>query len=150
MSEQENIQVVRRIFDALNSHDLETGSKYYSRDVRVEAPNVAGTMNLDQTRKDNQNFLTAFPDVHFDLKDIIAQGDRVAVSYMIKGTHKAPLANLNGDTIPATNRSVTQRGVSIFEIRNNQVSHQQDYWDQVTFLTQLGVISEQDLMRARR
>jgi predicted ester cyclase len=83
--------------------------------------------------------MDAFMDLHFDLKDIVAQGDKVAVSWIAKGTHGAPLRTPTGDSIPATNKKVTLPGCSIVEIRNSLITRQDIYWDQVKFLMQLEV-----------
>ena len=151
MSEQENIQIARKIIDNFNRHDPDANDQYLANDVRVEAAGTTGVMNKDQNRTYNHQFFDAFPDLHFDLKDTIAQGDKVAVVWVAKGTHKAPLATPTGQSIPATNRTVSMPGVTIVEFHNNMVVHQEIYWDQVAFLTQLGVLNPQELVsRAKR
>jgi steroid delta-isomerase-like uncharacterized protein len=151
VSEQENVTIVRKWFDNLNSHNLDHNDQFLANDVRVEAAGAPGVMNRDQGRAYNQQFLDAFPDLHFDLKDIIAQGDLVSVSWVAKGTHKAPLKyGSTGITLSPTNRMATVPGCTITEVRNNKIVRQSVYWDQVTFLTQLGVLTEQDIMASMR
>jgi steroid delta-isomerase-like uncharacterized protein len=146
MSEQENMKIVRTIFDKINSHDLKEIDKYLAEDFRSEASGVSNPMNKEQDRMYLRRYADAFPDLHYDLKDVIAQGDRVAVTWVAKGTHKAPLTMPNGDSIPATQKKATVSGSSFYEMRNNKISRQQIYWDPVDLLTQLGVIKMQDLM----
>jgi steroid delta-isomerase-like uncharacterized protein len=151
MSEQENIQIARKTIDNFNKHDPDANDQYLANDVRVDAAGSTGSMNKEQTRMYYHQFFDAFPDIHFDLKDTIAQGDKVAVVWVAKGTHKAPLVTLTGQSIPATNRTVVTPGVTIVEFRNNMVVRQEIYWDQVAFLTQLGVLNPQELVsRAKR
>ncbi len=145
MSEQENTQIVRRVFEYFNSHNPDAADQYLTDDVRVEASGAQGVLNKDQNRTYNRQFFDAFPDLHFDVKDIVAQGDRVATSWVVRGTHTAPLTMPNGDSLPPTNRKITVPGSTFIEFHGNKVTRQQIYWDQVTFLTQLGVITEQDL-----
>jgi steroid delta-isomerase-like uncharacterized protein len=98
-----------------------------------------------------RGFLEAFPDLHFDIKDIFAQGTKVAVSWVAKGTHDAPLRSQTGDSIPATHKKVTVPGCTIYEFRNEMVSRQEIYWDQMMFLTQLGLVADPtQLYRATR
>ncbi len=141
MSEQENITVVRKIFDGLNSHDLDIVDKYMASDVKTEAPGAPGLMDKQKDRMYTQQFINAFPDLRFDIRDIIAQGNWVAVTWTARGTHKAPLSTLQGDTIPPTNKSATVPGCTVVELKNEKVVRQHLYWDMVTLLTQLGVIT---------
>ncbi len=147
MSEQENIQMVRRTFEYFNNHKPDLADQYLADNVKIEAPGVQGTMTKDQNRMYNKRFFDAAPDLHFDVGDIIAQGDKVAASWVVHGTHRAPLTVPGGGTIPATNRPFTMPGCTIAEIHNNLVTRQQIYWDQVTFLTQLGLVTQEDLMQ---
>jgi len=52
--------------------------------------------------------------------------------------------------VPATNRKVTVPGVTIAEVRNNKITRQTITWDQMTFLMQLGLVTEQDVMAMTR
>jgi predicted ester cyclase len=97
-----------------------------------------------------QLFLEAFPDLHFDIKDVIAQGDKAAVSWVAKGTHTAPLKTPGGDPIPATNKKVTVPGSTIYEFRHNLIARQEIYWDQVAFLAQLELLGAVQSSRSGR
>ena len=37
---------------------------------------------------------SAFPDLHLDLQDVIAEGDRVAIRYTLQGSHEGELMGL--------------------------------------------------------
>lgn len=145
MSEQENINIVRKVFDGFNSHNLDATVYYLADSVKTTDPSYMDVMNKDQSRMYNKRFIDAFPDLHFELKDIVAQGNCVAISWMAKGTHKAPLQNPMGDPIPATNRSVQVHGCTVCELQDNMIVRQEIYWDQLTFLTQLGILNLQEL-----
>ena len=151
MSEQENMKIVRMIYENINSRELEKNDKYLADDFRSEVPGVPNSMNKQQSRENLHQYLEAFPDLRYDLKDIIAQGDKVAVTWVVKGTHKAPLILTNGDKIPATQKKATVSGGTVLEMRNNKVVRQQMHWDMLDLLSQLGVVRMQDIMsRASR
>ena len=145
MSEQENIQIVRRTFDFFNSHKPDSADQYLAENIQAEAPGVPGPMNKAQIHTYNHRFFDAFPDIHFDVGDIIAQGDRVCATWVSKGTHTAAFTLPTGTSIPPTNKKVSVSGCTVVELRNNLVTRQQIYFDQVTFLMQLGLMTEQDL-----
>ncbi|MGE5222244.1 MAG: ester cyclase [Omnitrophica WOR_2 bacterium] len=139
MSEQENIKIVRQLFDDLNSHDLDAGDRLMSNNVMTETPGSQGPMDKARNRLYEKQFIDAFPDLHFDVRDVIAQGDKVSVTWRVKGTHKGPLLSPKGDTLPATNKKIDLPGCTIYQISRDKVVHQEIYWDMVTLLTQLGV-----------
>ncbi len=146
MSEQENIKLTRQYIENLNKHNNEGNRQYLADDTRTEATGEQKPLNREQTLKFNQQFLDAFPDLHFDVKEIIAQGDHVVTSWVATGTNSSPLRLSNGGSLPTTGRKVSVPGVTISEVRNNKIMHQTITWDQVTFLMQLGVMTEQDMM----
>ncbi len=139
MSEQENIKLVRQLFDDLNSHDLDAGDRLFSDNVMMEAPGFPEPLDKKQGRLYIKQFMDAFPDLHFEIRDIIAQGDKVSITWRSRGTHKAPLVSPKGDTIPPTNRKVEIQGCNVYQINRDKVVRQDIYWDMVTLLTQLGV-----------
>jgi len=140
MYEQENIQIVRKLFDNLNKHNLDASDNLIANDVRIEITGAPSVLNTrEQGKAYTRRFIDAFPDLRFDVKDIIAQGDKVAVSWIAKGTHSAPLMTSGGESIPATNKRAMVPGCTLYELKNNLVTRQETYWDQVNFLTQLEV-----------
>jgi steroid delta-isomerase-like uncharacterized protein len=145
MSEQENISIGRKVIDGFNSHNLDATVQYLADSVKTTDPSFMEVMDKGKTRTYNKRFLDAFPDLHFDTKDIVAQGDTVALFWVAKGTHKAPLQNPMGDPIPPTNKTVQVHGCTLYELRNGMIVRQEIYWDQLAFLTQLGVVSPQEL-----
>jgi steroid delta-isomerase-like uncharacterized protein len=151
MSEQENIQIARRTFDYLNSHDLDSGDQYFAPNVYTEATGSTPQMNRDQNRQYIRQFNDAFPDLHFDIKDVVAQGDKVAVTWTGRGTNTKPLNILNKGSIPPTNKKAVVPGCTVYTFQNNKITRQEIYWDQLGLFMQLGVLTEQDMMaRASR
>jgi steroid delta-isomerase-like uncharacterized protein len=142
MSEQENINITRKLFDALNSHDLRTGSQYLADNVQSIGTGMPSPFNKEKSQAYTQQFINAFPDLHFNIRQIIAQGDWVAVTYDAKGKHSAPLVTPTGDTIPTTGKVANVPGVTVLQFKNDKVVRQELYWDMATLLMQLGVITD--------
>ncbi len=146
MSEQENIRIVKQAFDNLNSHNIDPNDQTIGRDLRVQTVDSTTELNREEYRLYLRHLLDAFPDLRVTTRDIVAQGDKVCVTWTSKGTHKAPYTLPAGPQIPATNRPVTLQGVFLFEFRNNVISRIEGYWDRSSQLTQMGILSEQELM----
>ena len=140
MSEQENIRIAEKFFEAINAHDLSQGTAFEAPDYMTEAPGAPGAMNADQTRAYTQGFIDAFPDLHFELRQKIAQGDYVVVNWVASGTHKGNLRTPTGDTIPPTGKRAVAPGSTTYQIRNGKAVRSWIYWDMVTMLAQLGLM----------
>jgi steroid delta-isomerase-like uncharacterized protein len=140
MSEQENIRVAEKLFEAINAHDLDRGSDYETDDYKFEGPGSNGALNRDQGRAYIQGFINAFPDLHFELKQKIAQGDYVVINWVASGTHTGPLLTPTGATIPPTGKKATTPGSTTYQIKNGKAMAAWTYWDMVTLLAQLGLM----------
>ena len=82
-------------------------------------------------------FLNAFPDSHFTVDDMIAEGDQVVTKKTFTGTHKADFAG-----IPPTGKRVTLQFVDIMRVRDGRIVEHWLSMDQLSFLQQLGVIPQ--------
>lgn len=147
MSEQDNINIVRKVIDALNSHNADATVQYFAPNVKGMVPDRPETLNRDQIREYNQRFIRAVPDLHFDIKDMLAQGDKAVVSWVAHGTQKGALDLPTGGVIPATNKLIHEPGVTIVEFHDGMITRQDVYWDQVTFLTQIGLLTPETFMQ---
>ena len=132
MAEQENVKLARTFFDNLNAHDLSANDRLLADDIKTEAPGTAGLTTREQSRAYTQGFLTAFPDLHFDVRLTVAQGDYVVVHWVGTGTHNGPLTTPSGGTIPPTGKKAVVPGSSTLEIKDGKVTHNWIHWDMVT------------------
>jgi len=80
-------------------------------------------------------FLNAFPDCHFTVDDMIAEGDQVVTKKTFTGTHEAEFAG-----IPPTGKRVTLQFVDIMRVRDGRIVEHWLSMDQLSFMQQLGVI----------
>lgn len=83
-------------------------------------------------------FLTAFPDWHGTVDDIVAEGDTVVNRWTGHGTH---LVELMG--IPATGKPVTLTGITIFRVAGDKIVEEWTEMNQMSLMQQLGVIPSQ-------
>jgi steroid delta-isomerase-like uncharacterized protein len=143
MSEFDNIRIAEKLFDAINAHNLDLGDSYEAVDYKFEGPGTersGGALNRDQARAYTQGFINAFPDLHFELKQKVAQGEYVVINWVGSGTHTGPLPTPTGDTLPATGKKATVAGSTTYQIINGKVVKGWTYWDMVSLLSQLGIM----------
>jgi steroid delta-isomerase-like uncharacterized protein len=110
------------VFDELNAEDFVN----HSAPPGVPSDRAGGKMFLS-------SFMSAFPDCHFTIDDMIAEGDQVVTKKTFTGTHTA---ELNG--VPATGNRVTLQFVDIMRVRDGQIVEHWLCMDQLAFMQQLG------------
>jgi len=121
MSAEENKQIALRIMEALNTRDLSVWSKHLAEDYTAEHPGVSGPLSKTMGIGYNQRFVTAFPDIHFEVLSVLAEGDYVLIQWRAHGTHSERLATMTGQTIPPTRRSMTVSGAALAEVRDGKI-----------------------------
>lgn len=81
---------------------------------------------------------TAFPDLHFTIEALIAEGDTVAGRLTMSGTHEGPLMGM-----PPTGRPVRQAHMHFVRFRDGKAIEHWGLRDDVGMMRQLGVFPPQ-------
>ena len=127
--------VIRRWVEAWNAQDLDAAEELLAPEfVRHDAnlPDVVGTQSERQYIADT---LIAFPDLHFEIEQLIADGDLVAARYLVQGTHRGGFLG-----IPGTGRPVTIQAVESYRLAGGKLAEQWVVMDALGLLQQLGAV----------
>lgn len=81
-----------------------------------------------------KEFYTAFPDFTHVVEEMVAEGDRVAVTLRFEGTHQGEFME-----IPATGKKISYAGVQILRIVDGVCTENWALDDNLSFMTQLGM-----------
>lgn len=73
-----------------------------------------------------------FPDLHFTLEELIAEGNKVAVSWRFQGTQKGGLPGF-----PATGKQVNVSGLTIYSFVNGKITGHWQVMDRLGLISQL-------------
>lgn len=79
--------------------------------------------------------VTAVPDARITAEDLITEGDRVAVRFTLTGTHRGELLGAAG-----TGRPLEVGGITVLRFEEELVAERWNRLDDVTLLTQLGLL----------
>ena len=137
-SSQGNVLLAREVFGALNAHATDLFDKLISKDFRAEMPGDTRPVDREQNRGRLEAFFKAFPDVHYELNRVAANGESVFVEWNATGTHKGPLQTMEGPMIPASNKSVKIVGVAILRFENGRLTHTKVISDSASMMRQIG------------
>jgi steroid delta-isomerase-like uncharacterized protein len=80
-------------------------------------------------------FYAAFPDLRHEIEDVFAAGDRIAVRFVLHGTHTAPFFG-----IPPTNRAVSAPAHVLMQVADGRIARLAGIFDEAGILRQLGVL----------
>ena len=87
---------------------------------------------------------TAFPDIHYTVDEVVAEGDKVAVRWHWAGTHEAAFR-----TFPATHKKFSNTGTGIFQFRDSKIVAATLETDRLGFLQQVGAVPLDVVANAR-
>lgn len=137
MGEQDNLRIVREAFEAWNAHEPKQHSALLDQQYVLESDTVPSPLRGQEAyRQFMEMYLRAFPDLHFDIEQMLASGDHVITRWHSSGTHQGELMGIP----PTGRRGEGIHGCSIIQIRNGKISHEWLFWDTATLLRQLGVL----------
>ena len=78
---------------------------------------------------------TPFPDLRFELGDVVADGDTVAISWIMRGTQTGPLMGR-----PASGRSIAVRGMTMYYFADGLITGHRQIVDRIAVAQQLGLM----------
>ncbi len=131
MSLAENKALVRRFIESYNKRNLDLIDDFVAADY-IDHTNQVDREGLKQLFNMG---LTAFPDWHERIEDIIAEGEKVWVRLSYTGTHKGEFMGL-----PPTGKKITSKAVDIYRIINGKLAEYWNVTDNLSIQKQIGAI----------
>jgi predicted ester cyclase len=134
MTAQENKELYRRVVDDLNRGDLESSLAFTAPEATLNGQ----PLGREGDKHRAQMLATAFPDQHYDILEMIAEGDMLVVRWRMTGTHKGELAGPTM-TLPPTGKRLDIWGMSMYRIEDGMAQEIWERFDMMEFLGQLGL-----------
>jgi steroid delta-isomerase-like uncharacterized protein len=135
-TQEQNKQVVRQFFEAFDRHDTERiGQLVSSTDYTFHFLGMP-PMDWNGHKQFIIAITNAFPDVHHDIVEMIAEGeDKVADRFNITGTHKGEFQG-----IPPTGKKTSFGGMQFCTIKNGKITEIWANVDMMGLMQQIGTI----------
>ena len=77
----------------------------------------------------------AFPDLHFEIKEIISTRDHITIRTVMTGTHKDTLFG-----IPPTGKHISVNQINIEKLKDGRIAEHWRVTDELTMMKQLGIV----------
>jgi steroid delta-isomerase-like uncharacterized protein len=135
MSAEQNKTLVRQFFGVLNHGRLDTLDELLVPNYIAHFAGMPAPMGREDFTQFMAAFIAAFPDQQHRVEELIAEGEKVALRLVIRGTHQGPF---NG--IPPTGKPVTITAINILRIENGKIVEHWSEGDNLGMLQQLGVV----------
>jgi steroid delta-isomerase-like uncharacterized protein len=138
MSTETNKAQFRRLYEEMfNKGDLAIVDDLVAPDcINHEVPPGMHNRGPESARQVVMMLRTAFPDLHFTIEELVAEGDTVAGRVTMSGTHLGPFQG-----IPATGRSFEQAHMHFVRFRDGFAIEHRAVRDDLGMMRQLGVIA---------
>ncbi len=132
--EEGNKAVARRAFEEILSQGhFESAEELYARDF------VNHGLHRDIGLKEDQDaakgWRSAFPDARMEVQEVVAEGDRVAVLWVGRGTNTG-----TGNGLPATGKTAELRGITIWRIVDGRIKEEWSAYNELSLMQQLGLM----------
>ncbi len=125
MTIETNKAILGRHFnEVLNQGHLEVVDEIYTRDYILDAPVSSDgssqarglTQGREQLKRRVTLFRTGFPDIHFEMDELIGEEDAVVVRYTYRGTHRGQFAG-----VEPSGRFITIPGILIAHLKDSRI-----------------------------
>jgi predicted ester cyclase len=135
MSAEEKKALVRGCWEeCFNKGNLAVVDEFVASTYRWHGPGqeVSGREGIKQLIG---LYRAAFPDFQMTFEDQIAEGDKVASRWTMRGTHTGDLLGIG-----PTGKQGTMTGIVISRLAGNAIAEEWENFDQLGLLQQLGVM----------
>ena len=133
-TEAQNIAVIKRVYQELNTNkNIQVLDELCDPEYKFYSPsNTKNPNSLEQSKKGYLNLFEAFPDIHFEIKNIFADGDHVIVRSVFTGTHEGDYFGVIAD-----GNRVECGVITIYQLQNQKIVEERYEYNSMDFERQL-------------
>src|SRR5215212_7001461 len=133
--EQENKQVVRQFFELLDRHDTESMGQLLvsSTNYSFHIGGMPSPVDWNEHKRLLAGVNNAFPDLHHEIIDMVAEGDKVAIRLSVTGTHNGKF-----EGIPPTGKKLSLDEMGFITLINGKISEGWISADTMRLIQQIG------------
>jgi predicted ester cyclase len=130
--------LLNRILRTFEACDAEATAALYEADaVMYEYPDVIN--GREAIRDSMAAWFTSFPDIQWELKNLMSSGDTFIAEGIFKGTHTGPMQTAEG-AIPPTGKAVEMPCCFIGRVSaNGLIAEDRTYFNAAIMMEQLGL-----------
>ena len=131
-----NKQVMRRFVEFINTASEKLAAELIAPDAAFHVPGrpepmrgPAGYLAIIAMMRGG------FPDIQWTLEEMIAEGDKVAARFTMRGTHQGTFFG-----VPPTGKPIVAQAINFYRLRGGQIIEERGQPDLLGLLQQIGAV----------
>lgn len=136
-SQSETGSIARSYFEAVAARDLDAMTAFYEVGGTGEIHGLVELTVPDSYRAWFANLFAAFPDFHFEILDVVAEGEVAAVRWHASGTFDGAV---RFEGVDPTGAKIDLTGCDVLRIRNGKIHRNDAYMNGAQMAQQLGAL----------
>ena len=141
---EQTLSVARDVFEAFQTHDLDAFRALLADDAVLRDPSSGEVQRGPEAIVAAVNVvLDAIPDLHPEVKNLFANGERAAAEVVRTGTHTGELKLPTG-TVPPTGRKVRLPESIFMKVRDGELVSMTTYVDRMHVMEEFGLAGQGD------
>ncbi len=137
-------EIMDKVTDAIvEERDLDAAVSLYTDDAMIITPDAGELRGRHRIAEYWRPYIEAFPDGRYEVLRKHEAGDCAIDEGWLVATHDGPFRLPDGQVIEPTGRQVRIRSCDIATVVGDKIREHHTYFDQMEFLTQLGLAPAQ-------
>lgn len=137
-----NKQILHDFFERVwNGRDLDAVDELIAPEYTIHSdpgdPWDGQTLDPAGFKERLEASIAPFPDLTFEVGEMLADGDRVAVSWRMTGTQAGEIPG-----VPGTGHAIDTPGITIYYFRDGRIAGHRQAMDRVAVMQQMGLLRE--------
>lgn len=130
----DSLNIVKQYVQAYSDHDIQKIRQLLHSNYSSASNSGQRHEGIEAGINTASMYLSAFPDMKLDIKNIYSVGDVIVAEFISRGTQKGQYLG-----IAPTGRQVSIPICDVIECRDGKIYSERDYFDSSLILQQLGV-----------
>ena len=140
MSAEDNKALIRRLIDEFfNEQNLDLVDELFAADCPIHDPHCPdGMAGPGLVKALGQLYNTAFPDLHYEVQDMVCEDDKVVTRWKATGTNTGAIAMSETLTLPPSGKELDIEGMTICRVKDGKIVDLWQNCDKLTAYQQVG------------
>jgi steroid delta-isomerase-like uncharacterized protein len=134
MTEENKAVVKRELEEIWNKGNLAAIEECYAPDGVFSGDQLPDSKGIEAIGQLATMIHSSFPDIHYTVGDLIAEGDKVVLRWTSRGTHRGEFLG-----IAPTEKQIKSTGTTTYCLEGGKIVEAWVNWDALGMMQQLGV-----------
>lgn len=136
MSTENNKQLMNRFVEFINTANEQLANELISSDAKFYVPGQPEPMRGPSGYLAIIGMMrSGFPDIQWTLEEVVAENDKVAARFIMRGTHQGAFFG-----VPPTGKSIKVQAMNFYRFSNGQIIEEYGQPDLLGLLQQIGAL----------